>query len=354
MADRVVVTGAASVLGSGVVAAIADDPDVHHVVAVEGAAGDPLRRPKLPAGALVDWVPGVPTPAEWQGLLRDADVLVLLGTAVPAAESIDGSGLASGDLDACRWVLDAAAAAGVRHVVVRSTAMVYGAWPDNPVPLTEDAPVRPGPASAFALEHAELERLVLEWRGRSGATVALLRTAVVVHPDDGGWLRRSAWSAGGLPVEDGESPRQFVHVDDVVAAVDVARRRRLDGVFNVAPDGWTTAEQVRRLRGPAPRLPLRPRFAARLRSWRGRLPGGTPEGLLAYLTHPWVVANDRLEAAGWTPSHTGEEAYVVADTGGALASLSARRRQQLSLVGVGVAGVAVVGAAYLVVRRLRR
>ena len=58
-----------------------------------------------------------------------------------------------------RRVLDAAAAAGRAHVVVLSSATVYGAWPTNPVPLTEDAPLRPNPGCAFAVQKAEIERL---------------------------------------------------------------------------------------------------------------------------------------------------------------------------------------------------
>ncbi len=31
---------------------------------------------------------------------------------------------------------------------------------------------------------------------------------------------------------------------------------------------------------------------------------------MPYLVHPWVVANDRLRAAGWRPHHTNEEAII--------------------------------------------
>src|SRR5262249_54553324 len=47
------------------------------------------------------------------------------------------------DVDVMRAVLDAASSAGVGHLVVLSTAMVYGAWGNNAVPLTEAAPLRP-------------------------------------------------------------------------------------------------------------------------------------------------------------------------------------------------------------------
>ena len=48
----------------------------------------------------------------------------------------------------------------------------------------------------------------------------------------------------------------------------------------------------------------------------------TPPGVVAYRVNPWVVANDRLKAAGWAPDHTNEEAYVLGDRPAGWASLS--------------------------------
>ena len=35
-------------------------------------------------------------------------------------------------------LLQAATVQGAKHIVLLSSAMVYGAWPNNPIPLTED------------------------------------------------------------------------------------------------------------------------------------------------------------------------------------------------------------------------
>src|SRR5687767_14256648 len=63
-----------------------------------------------------------------------------------------------------RQVLAGATASRVRSLVHVSTAAVYGAWPDNPVPMPEDTPLRPNVGFAYAGAHAESERLVAEWR----------------------------------------------------------------------------------------------------------------------------------------------------------------------------------------------
>src|SRR5215216_5759512 len=46
------------------------------------------------------------------------------------------------DVNGTHNVLEAAGEAGTQQVLVTSSAVAYGAFPDNPVPLTEDDPVR--------------------------------------------------------------------------------------------------------------------------------------------------------------------------------------------------------------------
>src|SRR5207302_7988332 len=97
-----------------------------------------------------------------------------------------------GGLDETRALLDVAGAVGATHVVLLSSATVYGAWPNNPVPLTEDAALRPNNELEFAVRAAERERLASEWRREhTGSTVAVLRPTVSVAADAHGWLARA-------------------------------------------------------------------------------------------------------------------------------------------------------------------
>ena len=119
--------------------------------------------------------------------------------------------------------------------------MVYGAWANNPVPLTEDAPLRPDPGLPYASAKAESERVVFEWRAAQAGPapkVAVLRPTVSVSGESIEWLSTSPWSAAALRASGTDRPSQFLHLDDLASAVDHARRESLDGPFNVAPDGW--------------------------------------------------------------------------------------------------------------------
>ena len=49
-----------------------------------------------------------------------------------------------------------------------------------------------------------------------------------------------------------DPPAQFLHLDDLASAVVLAAEQQLDGVYNVAPDGWVAGERVRALAGAVP------------------------------------------------------------------------------------------------------
>jgi nucleoside-diphosphate-sugar epimerase len=356
MGEIVVVTGADGAVGRGVVALALAEPGVERVVAVGQALGDhPAGRRR--GGEEVELVaaPFALDDPRLVALMRGATRVLHLGGR--RGLDLDGTGGAEVDLLGTRALLSTLAHVGaVRSVVLLSSALVYGAREANPVPLTEDAPVRPNPSIPAAVERAQLEGMVAAWAGERGATCALVRPSVVVGPENGRWLARSPWSTAGLQSTGGGAPVQFLHADDLAAALDIVARSGVAGPVNAAPDGWLTADQVKALKGPTPRLRVRRDLAVRLARWGARigLAPGDPATIIA-ASAPWVVANDRLRALGWGPTFTNEEAYVDADRGGPWARLTPRHRQELALGGA--AAVALVGTGlvvWLVRRRLKR
>jgi nucleoside-diphosphate-sugar epimerase len=343
-AHVVVVTGAASPLGQQVCALAAADPHVAHVVALD-------KRPMHRVPAHVEAHRVDLATADLKPLLEGARSVVHLAQASGPEPSGHPSTIGEGTL--ARRVLDAASAVGATHLVLLSSATVYGAWANNPVPLTEDAPLRPNPGVTVASEKADLERSAAEWRdAHPRATVAILRPTITVSSGGNGWLAKALARPPAIPITDDEPPAQFLDVGDLATAVDLARRAHLDGPRNVASDGWVSAETVRALAGSGPRVRLPEWIAVRLAGmrWRWGL-APTPPALLPFTVHPWVVANDRLRADGWEPASTNEEAFVSAHTARLWDRINPHRRQELTL---GVAVLGLVAVASVVVARLRR
>ena len=347
------ITGAELPVGRRLVRAALVEPGVDRVVAVGAHPSHGRTLAALDDAAELLVAPFALDDPRLISMCEGATRLVLAGPR--SGLDIDGTGGADIDLAATRsFLVMLARVADIATVVVLSSALVYGARPENPVPLSESAPVHPNLRIGAAVDRAELERLCGIWAHSRGATCAFIRPSVVVGPENGRWLARSPWSTSGLLVTE-PGPVQFVHIDDLVDAMARACRARVDGPVNVAPDGWLSYREVRALRGPTARLRLSRPVAmvlARMGEWFG-MARGDPATLVA-VSAPWVVANDRARELGWEPSHSNEEAYVVADRGGPWSRMTPRHRQQLSL---GVAGTVLLGlviTAVVVVRRRLR
>ncbi|MFZ2441999.1 MAG: NAD-dependent epimerase/dehydratase family protein, partial [Ilumatobacteraceae bacterium] len=241
----------------------------------------------------------------------------------------------------------------VTHVVLVSSAMVYGAWANNPVPLTEDALLRPDVEFPFARQLGAAEQLVDEWRmAVPGRSVTVLRPAVAMASDGTSRLASALAAAMGQRAGEADPPAQFLHLDDLASAVMLAVEQRLDGVYNVAPDGWIPGERVRALAGAVPRVKLPDRMNQVINNLRWRFQRGPiPPGLRSYTRWPWLVANDRLRAVGWQPSVTNEQAYVEGTEAKWWTMVSPKRRQEIALGGLGAVLVLI---AVVVVRGVRR
>ena len=344
---RVVVTGAAGGVGQRVLRRLAADQSVDEVVALDIV---PMRT-ALPK--VVHHQASVAT-ADLAPLVAGATCVVHLAFAVDT--ELRRRHTEATNVDGTRRLLAAMDAAGVGHVVAMSSALVYGAWANNAVPLTEDAPVRPNPGFAYAVQQAQREQLVADWVvAAPGRTAGVLRPCLGLGPDRSPWLAASLAAAAGMRLAEEDPPAQFMALDDLADAIDLARRRRLDGAYNVAPAGWMSGETVRALAVARPRLRLPAPVALVLAKLRWRFQRGPiPPGMLPFTQHPWVVASDRLHGEGWTPRFTSEQAYVAGTEAKWWTLLTPSRKQELALGGAGAAGLGVLGVAVVVARRIVR
>lgn len=254
-----------------------------------------------------------------------------------------------------RSFLRDASASDVTHVVLVSSTMVYGAWENNAIPLSEFDLVRPNPECELVCAFASAEALVEQWRtSKPGRTATILRAAPVVNRDGtSAWVTALAHAAGS-EMSTLLAGAQFVHATDVQSAVDLCAQRQVDGIVNVAPDGYITGERLRELAAH----PLQLRLPESVRSavdgvrWNVER-GPIPPGLREYVRHSWVVSNDKLKSLGWRETMSNEEAYVEGTEGSVIDGLSARRRQELALAGSVMAVLLVAKLTVSVIRRLR-
>ena len=185
--------------------------------------------------------------------------------------------------------------------------------------------------------------------------MAVLRPVLALASDSESSVVRALAAGMGHRFAEDDAPAQFLHLDDLAQAVRVAVLGHLDGVYNVAPDGWVTGERVRALSGQGPRLKVPDRISDLIANlgWRFQR-GPLPPGLVPYVRHPWLVSNDRLREAGWRPSITNEQSYVEGTEAKWWTMLTPKRKQELALGGMVAVVVAAVVLTVAAVRRRQR
>lgn len=344
----VAVTGAAAGIGALVTERLAASDEVKQVVAIDE------RRGELPEA---HWhVLDVRDPAI-ADKLRGTDVVVHL--ALDLDLETDATARTAYNVRGTQTVLTAAAAAGVRRVVLCTSAMVYGALPDNPVPLAEDAELRATEEATGVGDLLEMERLGRRApRAHPGLNVTVVRPAAVVGGVDTPLTRY--FESPRLLVVKGTRPCwQFCHIDDLAAALTFAALEKAEGELAVGCDGWLEQDEVEELTGiRRMELPSAVALGAASRLHRlGLTP--SPAGDLAYTMYPWVVSGSRLHEAGWRPQHTNEEVLAeLVDEVSGRHTVAGRRLGRKDAAAAGAAGAAGATVALLgtaaVVRRVRK
>ncbi|MGH3197350.1 MAG: NAD-dependent epimerase/dehydratase family protein [Streptosporangiaceae bacterium] len=343
----VAVTGAARGIGRALAVRLAASPDVKKVIAIDGDRGDI---------AGVTWrVADVRDPA-LAGRLTGVDVVVHADYDLDPDS--DARPRRAFNVRGAQTVLTAAAAGRVGRVVLVTSAMVYGARPDNPVPLPEDAPLTADTDSSVAGDLLEIEQLARRSpRANPGMAVTVVRPAALVGQAVDTLVTRH-FEAPRLLTVKGCAPRwQFCHVDDLVSALEFTVGGGIEGDFAVGCDGWLEHDEVEQLSGlKSIELPARLTFGTAQRLHRV---GVTPAPAidLRYVVYPWVVDCAALREAGWRPGFGNQEVLrVLLDQRMGRHALAGRRiaRKEATITATAAgATVAVIGTA-AIVRRARR
>ncbi len=341
----VAVTGIAGYIGRHLLARLEAMPEVTRVIGVD--VEEPLGSPKLEFHQLDV------RDARLAKVFVGADIVVHLAFKLDPIRDEDR--MRSINVDGTRNVLDAVAATGVRKLVYPSSATVYGARPDNDVPLGEESPVRPNTDFAYAMHKLETERLVEAFRAaHPDVLVTVFRSAVVFGPNVDNFLSRVLEAPRLLTVSGYEPPFQVVHEEDFVDALALAIQRDIPGVYNLAADGWLEHAEVLALSGKKrAAVPEEVAFSMADRLWRSGL-SIAPPAELHFVMHPWALDNTKLRAAGWTPKHSNRETLIetVESHRPWVAFGRARVRRTTLARGAAVSLGAV--AALAVVRRARK
>jgi UDP-glucose 4-epimerase len=218
------------------------------------------------------------------------------------------------DVNGTHNVLEAASAAGTQQVLVTTSGVAYGAFADNPVPLTEDDPVRGVAGFSYARDKTESDRLCQLWaKNHPDRLMTIVRPCIVFGPNVDNYLVR-LWTKQPFAVDIGTIDRdiQFVHEDDVVEAITALLLGRHAGAYNVAGDGlMTNRECADLIETKVRKMPLwLYRRLARV-MWKLHQ-SEVPPGGIEFAVHSWLLSNEKLKrTTGWTPKYSSRETFEI-------------------------------------------
>lgn len=315
MGLTVAVTGPTGEIGISTVDALERDPAVDRVIGMARRPFDPdahgWTKTSYQQGDILD---------------REAVDAVVADVVVHLAFIVLGTREESQRVNVAgtRNVFEATVAAErPRRLVYTSSVAAYGYHSDNPVPLTEQTPVRGSAEHYYSEQKAACEAVLAETTDGTSLEVFVLRPCIVAGPkatalaDAMPWnslpaALRSATKAVSVlkpPFPDPGTPMQLIHHDDVAAAIALtASTSAPAGIYNIAGDGEVSLSDVamalgaRPVRVPAVTATIASAVVARLPF----LPSST-EWLHATRTSVVMDIGKAKSVLGWAPRYTAAE-----------------------------------------------
>ena len=217
------------------------------------------------------------------------------------------------DVEGTRNVLDSCLAAGVGKVIVSSSGAAYGYHADNPVPLTEDDPIRGNPEFSYSDHKRQIEEMLAEWRrDHPGLNQLILRPGTIIGTSTHNQITDLFDRRILLALRGADSPFVFIWDHDMVDVLRHGILGKQTGIYNVAGDGVMTIRDIAdRLDKRVVTLPVS-MVRELLRLLRLlKLTQYGPEQV-NFLRYRPVLDNRRLkEEFGYTPRKTSREAFDV-------------------------------------------
>lgn len=301
---KVLVTGAAGLVGQ----AFLDLPEARGLEVVAGDLREPRHLPENSRFEKLD-VRGE-DPARVISAFKP-DTVVHLASIVTPPKGLTRELEYQVDVGGTKAVLDACVSNGVRRLVVTSSGAAYGYHPDNPVPLTEDCPLRGNAEFAYSHHKRLVEEMLEDARHDHPALEqVVLRVGTVLGPGLENQITALFRKARLLALRGSDSPFVFIWVEDLARILVRACHEGSAGIFNVAGDGALTVDRIAGRLGK-PVLTIPPSFL------KAALAVAKPLGLSCYgpeqvrfLQYRPVLDNSRLKQVfGYVPQKTSAEAF---------------------------------------------
>jgi UDP-glucose 4-epimerase len=306
---RVALTGSRTYFGDHLVRALEDDPRCEHVVVFD--IRPPVSGRTKTRFSRID-LTDPSADEQMERVLVSEGIDVLVHTAFLAYPSHSRSWAHELEAIGSLYVMNAAASAKLKKVVLTSSTAVYGAHPTNPAFLTERHPLKGIKASRWVTDRVAVENdLARLARDCPFMVTTSLRFCMTVGPTIRNFYTKLL-RPQLVPAVMGYDPlMQFVHEDDAMAALVKTLFEDHPGAYNIVGAGTLYYSDVIRLGGkvavPVPHFLGYPAADALFNLQLSVVPGS----FLNFFRYSWVADGTRMQKQlGLSPQFTSRGALL--------------------------------------------
>lgn len=193
-------------------------------------------------------------------------------------------------------ILELCERSNVKKVIILSTFHVYGAYPDNSIFLTEDAPLRASVAHPELRDVVEMDQICTNWmwRHQNEISTVVLRPCNIVGTQIQNSMTKFLAGPVALRPIDYNPFFQFIHEFDMANILYKALEHLPTGTFNVAGNDFISLREALDVVGTKG-VPFPMVLAGGLNSVLKRLSIQVPEYLLDYLKFSCLISNEELK-----------------------------------------------------------
>lgn len=261
MGLTVAVTGPTGEIGISAVTALEADPAVDRIIGMARRPFDPSEhgwtKTEYRQGDILDR-------EAVDALVADADVVIHLAFIVIGSRDEAARINLAGTKTVFQATVDAKRPT---RMVYTSSVVAYGYHSDNPLPLTEDTPIRGSKEHYYSAQKADCENAIAEIVDGTDLELYMLRPCIVAGPKAPALADAMPWRAlpgvaqsviGAVPIlkmpmPDHGVPVQLVHHDDVAQAIALcATTDAPAGAYNIAGEGTVSLSDIGEALGARP------------------------------------------------------------------------------------------------------
>ncbi|HXH32594.1 MAG TPA: NAD-dependent epimerase/dehydratase family protein [Bacteriovoracaceae bacterium] len=199
-------------------------------------------------------------------------------------------------------ILEMCERSGVEKVIILSTFHVYGALSDNPIFLTEDAPLRASIKNPELRDVVEMDQISTNWMWKNQNTIStvVLRPCNIIGTKIQNAMTKFLAGPVALSPVDYNPFFQFIHEFDMAQILYRALTKLPTGTYNVAGNDFISMREALKVVGTTG-IPFPMMLAGGFNRMLKKLSIEVPAYLIDYLKYSCLISNHELK------KHLGDE-----------------------------------------------